>query len=73
MPDVDGTVRLDVERGATVRERPADFEVTGDRFASVTDPFGVRWTVLTRTRSRTDAEVQEALDAWAGSLVDRTG
>lgn len=66
--DVDATLARARERGARVREDPADLEVTGDRFASVQDPYGVRWTVMTRTVRRTDGEVQRALDAWGATL-----
>lgn len=68
VPDVDATVDLAVERGARVREPAADFEVTGDRFASIQDPFGVRWTIMRRVQPRTDAEVQAALDEWGATL-----
>jgi uncharacterized glyoxalase superfamily protein PhnB len=37
--DVDTVFAAAVARGAVVREEPATF-VTGDRFASVHDPFG---------------------------------
>jgi PhnB protein len=46
-PDVDAVVERAAKAGATVREQPADF-VSGDRFASIRDPFGVRWTIMTR-------------------------
>ncbi|WP_202619252.1 VOC family protein [Ornithinimicrobium cavernae] len=68
VPDVDATVALAHERGARVREAPVDFEVTGDRFGSIQDPFGVRWTVMCRTEHRTDEQVQQALDAWAATM-----
>ena len=68
VPDVDATLAAARERGARVREEATDFAVTGDRFASIQDPFGVRWSIMTRVEHRTDAEVQEGLDAWAASL-----
>lgn len=68
VPDVDAVLGRAREHGARVREEAADFEVTGDRFASIQDPFGVRWTIMTRTVHRSDAEVQQALDAWAASM-----
>lgn len=68
VPDVDAALALARERGARVREEAADFAVTGDRYASVQDPFGVRWTLMTRVEHRTDAQVQEGLDAWRASL-----
>lgn len=67
VPDVDAVTARARERGARVREEPADFDVTGDRFASIQDPFGVRWTIMCRTQHRTDEQVQQALDAWAAS------
>lgn len=67
--DVDGVLQAARGRGARVREEPVDFEVTGDRFASIQDPFGVRWTIMTRVQERTDAQIQEGLDAWAASMV----
>ncbi|MGC0272655.1 VOC family protein [Pseudactinotalea sp. Z1739] len=69
LPDVDAVLLAARERGARVREEAADFEVTGDRFASIQDPFGVRWTIMTRMQERTDAQIQEGLDAWAASLA----
>ena len=67
VPDVDATVALARDRGARVREEPTDFEVTGDRFASIQDPFGVRWTIMCRTEHLTDEQVQRALDEWGAS------
>ncbi|HLS14696.1 MAG TPA: VOC family protein [Beutenbergiaceae bacterium] len=69
VPDVDAALASARARGARVREESADFAVTGDRFASIADPFGVRWTIMTRIEERTDAQVQEALDAWAASMT----
>ena len=68
VPDVDAALALARERGARVREEAADFAVTGDRYASVQDPYGVRWTLMTRVEHRTDAQVQEGLNGWRASL-----
>lgn len=65
VPDVDAVTELARTRGARIREEPADFAVTGDRFASIQDPFGVRWTIMTRVSKRTDEQIQSALDEWA--------
>ena len=46
-PNVDDVVARAVAHGATVREETTNF-ISGDRFASVRDPFGVRWSVMTR-------------------------
>lgn len=45
-PDVDTMVERAQAAGAVIREAPSTF-VSGDRFASIRDPFGVRWSVLT--------------------------
>ena len=53
-----------VQRGATVREPPATF-VTGDRFASVHDPFGHRWAIMTRVEDVSPEEAQRRLAEWS--------
>ncbi|OMB84979.1 VOC family protein [Mycolicibacterium conceptionense] len=63
-PDVDDVVARAEEAGATIRE-PAQTFVTGDRFASVLDPFGQRWTVMTRVEDLTPAERERRVAEWA--------
>lgn len=62
--DVDQAFAAAVERGAVVREEPATF-VTGDRFASVYDPYGHRWAIMTKVEELTPEEEARRLDAWA--------
>ncbi len=64
--DVDAVTAAAVERGATLREPPATF-VTGDRFASIIDPFGHRWAVMTRVEDVSPAEAERRLAEWAAS------
>jgi uncharacterized glyoxalase superfamily protein PhnB len=64
--DVDAVVAKAVERGAVVREQPATF-VTGDRFASLYDPFGHRWAVMTRVEDVSPEEAERRLSEWASS------
>jgi PhnB protein len=64
--DVDAVFEKAVERGATVREKPSTF-VTGDRFASIYDPFGHRWAVMTRVEDISPEEAQRRLDEWAST------
>ena len=52
------------ERGAVVREEVSTF-VTGDRFGSIVDPFGQRWTVMTRVEDVSPEESERRLAAWA--------
>ncbi|SNR46904.1 VOC family protein [Blastococcus mobilis] len=61
--DVDAVFAKAVERGATVREKPDTF-VTGDRFASVHDPFGHRWAVMTRVEGVSPEEAERRLAEW---------
>jgi PhnB protein len=65
--DVDAVVARAVERGAVVREPATDF-VSGDRFASIRDPFGVRWSVMTRIEDISDDESARRVAEWAASL-----
>ena len=66
-PDVDALVEKAVAAGATVREPAADF-VSGDRFASIRDPFGVRWSLLTRIEDLSDAESAARVAEWAAQF-----
>jgi len=64
VPDVDAVFEKAVARGATVREKPSTF-VTGDRFASIYDPFGHRWAVMTRVEDVSPEESERRLAEWA--------
>lgn len=68
-PDVDDVVARAQKAGATVREAPQDF-ATGDRFASLRDPFGVRWTVMTRVEDVSAEERDRRLGEWAAQNVN---
>ncbi len=54
--------------GATVRE-PVQTFVTGDRFASIVDPFGTRWSVMTRVEEVSPEERERRLSEWAKENV----
>ncbi|WP_029138553.1 VOC family protein [Nakamurella lactea] len=64
--DCDAVVAAAERAGATVREPPATF-VTGDRFGSILDPFGVRWSVMTRVEQVSDAEAERRVKDWLAS------
>ena len=63
-PDVDAVAQRAVDAGATLREPVADF-VSGDRFAGIRDPFGIRWSVMTRVEDLSDAESDRRIKEWA--------
>ncbi|MDQ0644840.1 VOC family protein [Microbacterium murale] len=67
VPDVDAVCARAEAAGATVREAPSDF-VSGDRFASIRDPFGVRWSLMSRVEDLSPAESAERVEAWAASF-----
>jgi PhnB protein len=62
-PDVDAVVARAVERGAVLREEVSTF-VTGDRYGSLVDPFGQRWTVMTRVEDVSPEEADRRLAEW---------
>lgn len=66
--DVDAVVARAEDAGATVREAPQDF-ATGDRFASIRDPFGIRWTLMTRVEDLSAGERDRRLSEWAAQNV----
>jgi len=63
-PDVDAVVARAEAAGAVVREAPSTF-VSGDRFASIRDPFGVRWSVMTRVEDLSEPESARRVAEWA--------
>lgn len=62
--DVDAVVARAEAAGATIREPATDF-VSGDRFASIRDPFGVRWTIMTRVEDLSESESAARVAEWA--------
>ncbi len=64
--DVDGVVARAEAAGATIREPVANF-VSGDRFASIRDPLGVRWSIMTRVEDLSDEESAARVEEWAAA------
>lgn len=71
VPDVDAVVERAVAAGARVREPLANF-VSGDRYASIVDPFGVRWAVVTRVEDLSPEESAERVARWAAQQASGT-
>lgn len=65
--DVDHTFSLAVANGATVREQPANF-VSGDRYCSIIDPFGIRWSIMTRVEDISEEESYRRVAEWSKSI-----
>lgn len=68
VPDVDRTFALAVEQGATVREPVANF-VSGDRYCSILDPFGIRWSIMTRVEDISEEESYRRVAEWSKSFA----
>lgn len=64
--DVDAVLARAVASGATIREAAAGF-VSGDRFASIRDPFGVRWSIMTRVEDLSEQESSARVAEWAAT------
>jgi uncharacterized glyoxalase superfamily protein PhnB len=64
VPNVDEVTASAAALGATIRE-PATTFVSGDRFASILDPFGLRWSIMTRVEDISPEESARRIAAWA--------
>ena len=62
--DADDVVARAEAAGATVREPLMTF-VSGDRFASIRDPFGIRWSIMTRVEDLSEDESARRVAEWA--------
>ena len=62
--DADDLVARAEAAGATIREPLATF-VSGDRYASIRDPFGVRWTIMSRVEDISPEESARRVAEWA--------
>ena len=67
VPDVDDVVARAVAAGATVREPVSTF-VSGDRYGSLRDPFGVRWSIMTRVEDLSEEQSSARVAEWAESM-----
>jgi len=56
--DVDSVVQDAIDAGATVT-MPVEDQFWGDRFGSVSDPFGHHWAIATHTEDLTPEEIAE--------------
>jgi PhnB protein len=56
--DVDAAYRQAVDAGGTAEMEPADM-FWGDRFGSLTDPFGHHWSLATHKEDLTPEEIAE--------------
>lgn len=63
-PNADEVVERAERAGATIREPLSTF-VSGDRYASIRDPFGIRWSIMTRVEDLSETESARRVAEWA--------
>ena len=61
--DVDAVYKQAIDAGATSTMEPAD-QFWGDRFRSVTDPFGHSWQIATHVEDVSPEEMAKRAEAW---------
>jgi PhnB protein len=66
--DADALVQRAGQAGATIREPLTTF-VSGDRFASIRDPYGVRWSIMTRVEDLSEEESNRRVEEWAAQSL----
>ncbi len=64
--DADAVVERAVAAGARLREPLSTF-VSGDRYGSLVDPYGVRWAVMTRVEDLSFEESARRVAEWAAA------
>ena len=62
--NVDETLALAMSNGATIREPIANF-VSGDRYCSILDPCGIRWSVMSRIEDISQEESYRRVEEWS--------
>lgn len=62
--DIDKTLALAMSNGATVREPIANF-VSGDRYCSIVDPSGIRWSIMSRIEDISQEESYRRVEEWS--------
>jgi PhnB protein len=62
-PNVDKVFAKAVAAGATAEMPPMDM-FWGDRYGTLRDPFGHRWSIATHTEDVTPREMRRRSDAW---------
>jgi uncharacterized glyoxalase superfamily protein PhnB len=72
VPNVDDVVARAVAAGATLREPVATF-VSGDRYASLIDPHGVRWAIMTRVEDLSPDESRRRVEEWSKQQAGAAG
>jgi PhnB protein len=66
--DVDAIYKQAIDAGATSAMEPAD-QFWGDRFGSVTDPFGHSWQIATHVEDVSPEEMAKRAEEWMAAAA----
>jgi uncharacterized glyoxalase superfamily protein PhnB len=67
-PDVDGAFARATKAGAKAVMPPTDM-FWGDRMATVTDKWGIKWNLATHTKDLTPEQMKKAQDAFVAEMA----
>ena len=68
VPDVDAAIQKAVQAGLK-QDKPAEDMFWGDRMGTVTDPYGIKWTLATYVRDVSPKEMEEAMKKMANKAA----
>jgi len=68
VPDADAAIKKAVQAGLK-QDKPAEDMFWGDRMGTVTDPYGIKWTLATHVRDVSPQEMQEAMKKMASKAA----
>ncbi len=66
--DVDAVVQKAVDEGATLAS-PVETQFWGDRWGTVTDPFGHHWQIATHVEDVPEDEMQRRMEAFSTEMA----
>ena len=66
--DVDAALQQAVDAGATLTQ-PAENQFWGDRWGTITDPFGHHWQIATHVEDLTPEQIQERAQEAMAAMV----
>ena len=66
--DVDAIFRQAIDAGATSTMDPEN-QFWGDRYGSLTDPYGHAWQIATHVEDLTPEEIQERSQEWMAAMA----
>ena len=69
--DVDETFNKAIKLGAK-QDSPVETQFFGDRVGMITDPFGYKWSIATRIKTLSSAEIKTNLENMVNKKMDKS-